>query len=68
VPTVKQAEVYRQVTDGNSHEHEDTRGMTLRELVLELRNDLKHYPSRKEVYTVISVLGGIVVAFAASGF
>ena len=64
----KQAEVYRQVTEGNGHEHEETRGMTLRELVLELRNDQKQYPSRKEVYTVVGVLSAIVVAFATAGF
>jgi len=42
--------------------------MTLRELVLELRDDNKDKPSRKEVYTVIGVLSAIVVGFATSGF
>ena len=62
------AEIKRQLSEGNGHESEATRGMTLRELVLELRKEQKQYPARKEVYTVVGVLSAIVVAAATAGF
>jgi len=62
------SEIERQLCDGNGSESDATRGMTLRELVLELRDDYKDKPSRKEVYTVIGVLSAIVAAFATAGF
>lgn len=61
-------ELLRQLSEGNGHESDATRGMTLRELVLELREQQKDYPTRKEVYTVVGVLSAIVTAFAASSF
>ena len=60
----KQGEIHRQLTEGNGPESEATRGMTLRELVLELRVDNKEKPSRKEVYTVISVISALALGFA----
>ena len=57
-------EIKRQLTQGNSAENDATRGMTLRELVLELRIDNKDKPSRKEVYTVISVISALTIGFA----
>lgn len=60
-------ELLRQLSEGNGKEDEATRGLTLRELVLEVRQDLKNYPTRKEVYTVIGVLSAIVVALATAG-
>ena len=61
-------EIQRQLAEGNGGESDSTRGKTLRELVLELRQDGKSKPDRKEVYTVVGVLGAIVIGFATAGF
>ena len=58
-------EIERQLTQGNSAENDATRGMTLRELVLELREDNKNKPSRTEVYTVISVISALALGARA---
>ncbi len=55
-------EIERQLTQGNSAENDATRGMTLRELVLEMRADNKDKPSRKEVYSVIGFFGIVIMA------
>jgi hypothetical protein len=57
-------EIQRQLAEGNGGESESTRGMTLRELVLELRADNREKPSRKEVYTVVSVISALALGFA----
>jgi hypothetical protein len=59
-------ELLRQLIEGNGRETDATRGMTLRELVLELRQQQKDYPTRKEVYTVVGVLSAIVVGVVNS--
>ncbi len=58
--------------DKRVEEREETRGMSLRELVIELRRDVKDIrsqlatvPSRKEVYSVIATILTIVVAVIA---
>ena len=53
-------ELIRQLEAGKGREDDDTRGMTLRELVLELRQDVRQFPSRKEVYSVVGVLGALI--------
>jgi hypothetical protein len=57
-------ELIRQLTEGNGYEKEETRGLTLRELVLELRDEQKNYPTRKEVYTVLGVITAVFGTWA----
>jgi hypothetical protein len=58
-------ELIRQLEAGKGKEEEDTRGMTLRELVLELRIDNKDKPSRREVYSVLGVYGALMIGLIA---
>ncbi len=57
-------EIQRQLAEGNGADTDATRGMTLRELVLELRADTREKPSRKEVYTVVSVISALALGVA----
>jgi hypothetical protein len=49
---------------------EDTRGLTIREIVLEIREDVKEHmdkghantPTRAELYGTLIALGGVVLA------
>lgn len=51
------------------NEPEDTRGLTIREIVLEIRADLKEHvdkghpntPTRAEMFSILFVTGGLVI-------
>lgn len=53
-------EAKQQLTEGNGKETTETRGMTLREIVLEMREDVKElkelsptFVTRRELYSVV---------------
>ena len=48
-----QEETYRQVTDGNGLTTEETRGMTLRELVIDMRGDVKDLKKEQDRHQVV---------------
>jgi hypothetical protein len=63
------AEIVRQLKDGNGRTTAETRGKTLRELVLEQGEKLDHiqlavptFVTRKEMFATLSVLATIVFA------
>ena len=57
-------EIQRQLAEGNGADTEATRGMTLRELVLDVRDEVKGKASRKELYSVITFISGVALAVA----
>lgn len=57
-------EILAQLTQGNGHETEATRGLTLRELVLEVRSDVAHLKENQARFITKEQAAGALVAVA----